>query len=114
MHNDVSKLKVTTACLHVDGGREPPHLRVEYLHVPEPWVVGRVAEVERGVGAGQVAESRHGAGGGVFRVVIESHHPTGVELLHQAKIFSETIIIPQFATYTVYRLYRYRIRREIG
>ena len=90
MHNDVSKLKVTTACLHVDGGREPPHLRVEYLHVPESWVVGRVAEVERGVGAGQVAEARQGGGGDVALVVIEPHHPPGVELLHQAKVFPES------------------------
>ena len=68
--------------LHVDGGHEPPHLRVEGAHVSEPRVVGRVADVQRGVGAGQLAEPGRGGGGDVVQVVVEPHHPAGVELLH--------------------------------
>ena len=75
--------------LHVDGGHEPPHLRVQDPHVAEARVVGRVADVERGVGAGQLADSGRGGGGDVVHVVVEPHHPAGVELLHQAQVLSE-------------------------
>ena len=80
---------VGTTCLDIDGGHEPPHLRVEDLHVAEPRVVGRVAEVEGGVGAGDLAEAGEGGGRDVAPVVVEPHHPAGVELLHQAEVLPE-------------------------
>ena len=96
--------EVPPAYLHVDGGHEPPHLRMENLHVPEPRVVGRVAEVDRGVGAGYIAETGQGGGRDVGSVVIEPHHPTGVELLHQAKVLPETDT--REVTYVIYSVPR--------